>query len=123
MTSSWQVLRLLTLAELKRFMLASANLPGTVLELAPYLIPEQRITLFKFYMQSVIHDGMTDGNELYRLAREFGKDNRLKSYQYACQLIEQGIPTLVSVSAQQYRVWISLRSPIAAKLAQVRDEI
>lgn len=83
---------------------------ATTLELAPYVVPEQRVTLFKFYMDQTIQDGMTYRNELYRLAKEFGSDDRLEAYRFGYELIGQGASPLISVSKHRYRVWISLRN-------------
>lgn len=80
------------------------------LEVAPCVIPEQKITLFKFYIDHAIHDGMTYGNNLYRLAKEFEMSDRLEAYRFGYGLIEQGIVALISVSKQRYRVWINLRN-------------
>lgn len=88
----------------------------TTLESSPHVIPEQQITLFKFYMDQSVQDGMTHGNELYRLAKQFSPDNRLEAYRFGCELIGQGIPTLISASKQRYIVWISLRNPLATAL-------
>jgi len=77
------------------------------------MIPEQQITMFKFYMDQSMQDGVTSGKELYRLARQFVVSDRLEAYRYGCELLEQGIPTLISASKQRYVVWTSLRSPLA----------
>ncbi len=85
--------------------------PSTMtLEVAPYVIPEQQITLFKFYMEQAIQTGMTYGNDLYRLAGEFRIEDRSDAYRFGYALIAHGVPPLISVSKQRYRVWISLRN-------------
>jgi hypothetical protein len=81
------------------------------------MIPEQQITLFKFYMDQSMQDGVTYGKELYRLAKQFVVSDRLEAYRYGCELLEQGIPTLISVSKQRYIVWMSLGSPSATPSA------
>ncbi|MBM0744786.1 hypothetical protein JOY44_24995 (plasmid) [Phormidium sp. CLA17] len=85
----------------------------TALESAPRMIQEQQITPFKFYMDQSMQYGVTYGKELYRLARQFAVSDRLEAYRYGCELLEQGIPTLISASKQRYIVWTSLRSPLA----------
>lgn len=85
----------------------------TTLETAPYVLTEHQISPFKFYREGAIQDGMTYGNELYRLARCFSLANRLEVYRFGCELIAQGIPTVISVSKQHYSVWVSLRNPVA----------
>ncbi|MBM0744329.1 hypothetical protein JOY44_22400 [Phormidium sp. CLA17] len=85
----------------------------TTLESAPRMIPEQQITLFKFYMDQSMQDGVTYGKELYRLAKQFVVSDRLEAYRYGCELLGQGVPTLISVSKQRYIVWTGLRRPLA----------
>ncbi len=80
------------------------------LELAPYVIPEKQVSLFKFYMDQTIQDGMAYGNDLYRLVKEFEISDRLKAYRFGYELIGQGISPLISVSKNRYRVWVSLRN-------------
>lgn len=83
------------------------------LDSAPPMISEQQMTLFKFYMDQTVQDGMTYRNDLYRLARQFTRDERLEAYRFGCELHGQGVLTLFSVSKQGYTVWISLRSHLA----------
>lgn len=98
-------------------MLALTNSPTNVLETAPYVLTEQQISPFKFYRENAVQNGMTYGNELYRLTKRFSINNRLEAYRFGCELIGQGIPTIISVSEQHYRVWISLRNPVAETIA------
>ena len=86
------------------------------LETAPRVIAEQQGVLFKFYANQALHDGMTYGNELYRLVNQCSINHRLEVYRLGCELIEQGIPTIISVSEERYSVWISLRHSSAAVL-------
>lgn len=81
-----------------------------ILELAPYVIPEKQINLFKFYMDQTIQDGMAYGNDLYKLAKEYAISDRLEAYRFGYELIGQGISPLISVSKNRYRVWVSLRN-------------
>ena len=87
--------------------------PISVLDVAPQLIPEQQMTLFKFYLDQVVQDGMTYQNELYRLERQFTVGDRLEAYQFGCELHKQGFLTLISASKQRYAVWSRLRSRLA----------
>ncbi len=90
--------------------LASMN---TILETVPSVVTEPQITRFKFYLDQSVQDGMTYQNELYRLAQAFPSRDRQTAYRYGCELVGQGVPTIISVSKQHYLVWISLRNPVA----------
>lgn len=92
-------------------------LPTSTLEAVPLVFSEQRVSLFKFYRDQSIRDGMLYRNELYQSVREFGIRDRLKAYQFACEQFEQGIPNLITVSEHRYVVWVNLRGPLAATSA------
>jgi len=90
-------------------------LPSTIdspsaLEPALQAIAEQQLTLFKFYLDQAVHEGMVYGKALYQRANQFRADERLEAHQYGCALMAQGVPTLMSVSAQRYTVWTRLES-------------
>lgn len=89
---------------------------NTVLPTAPPVVTEPQIKRFKFYIDQSVQDGMTYQNELYRLVKEFTITDYYAAYHCGCDLIGQGVPTVISVSQQHYLVWISLRNPVAASL-------
>ncbi len=90
---------------------------STTLEAAPCVLTEPQLTLFRFYSDQSVQEGMTDGNHLYRLAKQFVADKRLEAYRYGSELMSQGAPALISVSAQRYVVWRRLGSPSATPAA------
>lgn len=77
----------------------------------PVVLSENVVNLFKFYMDGSIREGMWYNNELYGLARQLSGSHRLKGYQMACELAEQGTPVVVTASDDRYAIWISLRAP------------
>lgn len=76
----------------------------------PVVLSENVVNLFKFYMDGSIREGMWYNNELYGLAREFPESHRLKGYQIACELAEQGTPVVITASDDRYAIWIGLRA-------------
>lgn len=98
-------------------MLDLAISPTNTLEAIPCTLPEQQLSPFKFYSNHAVQDGMTYGNELYRLAKQFSLADRSEVYLFGCELISQGIPTIISVSKQHYSVWVSLRNHSAVASA------
>ena len=84
---------------------------ATTLEAAPCVLTEPQLTLFKFYSDQSVQEGMTYGNKLYRLAKQFVAGDRQAAYRYGFELVSQGVPALISVSRQRYVVWMSLGSP------------
>jgi hypothetical protein len=83
------------------------------LEAFPLIVGEQQVAQFKFYLNGALHDGLRYKNDLYRFVKEFRVDERLIAYQFACELILEGIPIIVSVSEHRYGVWVNLRNPLA----------
>lgn len=83
----------------------------------PVVLSENVVNLFKFYMDGSICEGMRYNGELYGLAREFSGSHRLKGYQIACELAEQGTPVVVTAADDRYAIWISLRAPAYARSA------
>jgi len=74
-------------------------------------VSEQIVCPFTFYFNGQLRQGMRYANELYTLASEFSPKQRSLAYQKATHLVKQGQTVVITVSAFQYRSWISLRSP------------
>lgn len=83
------------------------------LETAPQALAEQQLTVFKFYLDQAVQEGMVYGKALYQRAKQFSVDESLEADQYRCTLMEQGVPALLSVSTQRYTVWTRLESASA----------
>lgn len=98
-------------------MVAFCPVPVTNLDFAPSIVSDQNILIFYFYFDQLVQEGMTYKNELYRLKKRFRNTQRLDAYQLGCELVEQYVPTIISVSRHHYSVWISLRNPLAADFA------
>ena len=80
------------------------------LPMLPIVISEELVHRFNFYLNASVRQGMRHQDELYKLVHDFSLNARLSAYQKACDLMEQGIPAVVTASASGYAVWVSLRS-------------
>lgn len=92
----------------RTLILPSISYSPAALEPALQTITEQQLTLFKFYLDQVVHEGMVYGKALYQRAKQFRADELLEAHQYGCVLMAQGVPALMSVSTQRYIVWTRL---------------
>lgn len=77
----------------------------------PLVLHEKLIHPFNFYWDDCVRTGMRYESELYELAEIFEPKSRLKAYQIACELADQEVLSVITVSPTKYRVWVSLRSP------------
>jgi hypothetical protein len=77
----------------------------------PQVINQQSGKIFKFWRNGV-YTGMRYGHELYACYRTYPIEGRLKAYDLACGLSDEGIQTCVTCSAFHYIVWITLRAPL-----------
>ena len=78
------------------------------------LINEKLVTLFKFWQDGGIQDGMRCGQELFCQVSKFGRNARNKAFEQACQLSQRGSKVVITAGSSDYTVWLSLRSPDAS---------
>ncbi|HEY9860817.1 MAG TPA: hypothetical protein V6D16_15020 [Candidatus Obscuribacterales bacterium] len=76
----------------------------------PIVVNEELVHRFNFYLNASVRQGMRHQDDLYGLVHDFSLNARLSAYQKACELVEQGVPVIVTASALGYAVWVSLRS-------------
>lgn len=79
----------------------------------PAVLTEKIVSLFNFYLNGKIQQGMRYGFDLYQLAFEFQPNDRLKAYQHANELMQDGLQVVVTAATNRYVVWVSLRSPLS----------
>jgi hypothetical protein len=79
--------------------------------MSPQVINQQSGQIFKFWRNGV-YTGMRYGHELYACYRTYPIEGRLKAYDLACGLLDEGIQTCVTCSSFHYIVWITLRAPL-----------
>lgn len=80
--------------------------------MSPQVIHETLVKQFSFVANDVVHTGMTDGKELYRLHSSFKFHRRMNAYVQGWKLADKAVQTVITVSDQDlyYRVWVSLRA-------------
>lgn len=104
--------------------LLSPSAQSSSSDMLPMLLAERLIHQFNFYLGFEMRQGMRYGNELYELTYEFNAHSRLEAYQIACELLEHGIPDVITASIDdRYKVWISLRSPAYQRWTQFKISI
>ncbi|XHX77376.1 MAG: hypothetical protein RBJ76_23500 [Stenomitos frigidus ULC029] len=77
----------------------------------PLLVNEKLVSLFKFWANGKLQNGMRCSNELFRQVRTFTFDQRQKVYSLGWALAERGIRTVITWSLQGYALWVCMRSP------------
>lgn len=75
----------------------------------PLVVNESLIRRFKYWREGV-QEGVMYNNELYTHFRSFSQTDRLKAYEIAFEQAKQGIAVCISASAEDYTVWLGLRS-------------
>ncbi|HEY9628362.1 MAG TPA: hypothetical protein V6C84_13760 [Coleofasciculaceae cyanobacterium] len=84
----------------------------------PVMVHEALIRSFSFYGEGGIHEGMSHGQQLYKLVESYKTAARLQAYALGCDLSNQGYRTVVTVSDRKYKVWLELRSQALIKTAK-----
>ncbi|HEY9643465.1 MAG TPA: hypothetical protein V6C57_23455 [Coleofasciculaceae cyanobacterium] len=77
----------------------------------PLVIKEENCHPFKFWFNSSVQDGMYYGNELFYRLHTANSSDRALLYFRGCKLAKANSPTIITVAANQCKLWVSLRSP------------
>jgi hypothetical protein len=99
-------------------MTASINELDSILEAIPPVVNEQTVTLFYFYLDGALCEGMRYQNELYQLESQFDVYSSSTAYRSGCELLQTipdsmplaSNPVIISASKLRYGVWVSLRT-------------
>ncbi|MBW4521869.1 MAG: hypothetical protein KME16_19475 [Scytolyngbya sp. HA4215-MV1] len=99
-------------------MTTSINEFDSILETIPPVVNEQTVTLFYFYMDGAVYEGMRYQNELYQLECQFDIYSSSTAYRSGCELLQKMTgkipfefnPVIISASRLRYGVWLSLRA-------------
>jgi hypothetical protein len=76
----------------------------------PILLAEALIRPFKFFHDGQMLTGAYYRDGLYGLVYQFDPQSRTKVYQLGCELVNQGVPVIITASETHYAIWIGLHS-------------
>ncbi|TVP69564.1 MAG: hypothetical protein EA342_03065 [Leptolyngbya sp. LCM1.Bin17] len=80
----------------------------------PRVLPEDQVQIFKFWFDGSLQAGIHHCNELYYRALTVDIHQRSRLYHLACRLSRHRATTLVSLTANQCSLWVSLRDHAVA---------
>jgi hypothetical protein len=105
----------------------AANFPATIsspqsFPVLPPVVNEGSVFPFKFWFNHTVQDGMYYQNELFYRLHSVGISTRAQLYHYACKLAQRD-NVVVTASAQQCSIWVSLRSPSVTALTLRRQPL
>ncbi|HEY9877019.1 MAG TPA: hypothetical protein V6D29_01125 [Leptolyngbyaceae cyanobacterium] len=83
----------------------------------PQILPESRLSTFKFWFNGKVQDGLHYQHDLYYRARTVKTDQRSRLYQLACRLTERHARVVMTAGYSNYSLWISLRNQKLAAIA------
>jgi hypothetical protein len=76
----------------------------------PFVVKEESIKTFNFYLNGSVRQGMVCQNKLYKLVSSFEPDDCPRAYALGWSLGCSGTPAVITLAEQGYGVWIDLRS-------------
>lgn len=79
------------------------------MEQLPLVIHEQQVTLFKFWFDGTLCDGLRFRNELFRRIYQLDECYRDRVYALSYALTERNIPVIILYSNRAYTVWVNLK--------------
>jgi hypothetical protein len=81
----------------------------------PAIVQESLTASFNFYREGFLYQGMSCQKRLYKLIGIHTIENRLQAYSSGCKLANQGDRTIITVSAEHYKVWVDVGSEAIAQ--------
>lgn len=79
----------------------------------PTIVPASQTTVFNFYRDSAIYEGMNFKGRLYKRVRLYSSQERLKAFEQACDLSISGDVILTTKSEKDdYILWIDVRADV-----------
>jgi hypothetical protein len=87
----------------------------------PILVYESFISLFNFYHDGRVQQGMSYNKSLYRLLKTYELNKRLQAYSLGISLSQQHRGIVITVSHRHYKVWLELRSQMAEEPPRLTD--
>lgn len=79
-----------------------------------WTISEDKVSIFKYWNNDGIQEGMNYKGQLYTLVRSYPAEDQLDACELGCNLAEKGMEVCLTCSRPRYRVWMHLKSIILA---------
>ena len=76
----------------------------------PSTISEDKVTIFKYWNNDSIQEGMNYKGQLYALVRSYPAEYELDACELRCDFAAKGIEVCLTYSLRRYGVWMNLRS-------------
>lgn len=76
----------------------------------PIVVNDHQISLFNFYHDGLVRQGMSYRGHLFGKAYAFNLEDRTPAFEFANQLAATGAQTVIAVSQREYIVWIRLHA-------------
>jgi len=73
-------------------------------------ISEDKVSIFKYWNNDGIQEGMNYKGQLYALVRSYPAEYQLDACELGCDLADKGMEVCLTSSLTGYRVWINLKS-------------
>jgi hypothetical protein len=108
-----------SLTEVKRriFRILGLRINALMPSEIPTVVSEPGRSLFRFFQQGALREGLIYENDVYGLIRQYSLIQRQQAYQVAWALTDQKVPFILTASEARYGLWICLRSPTYAVLS------
>ena len=82
--------------------------------MTPFAISEDKVSIFKYWNNDGIQEGMNHKGELYALVRSYPADSQLDACELGGDLAEKGMQVCLTSSPSRYGVWMNLKSVTVA---------
>jgi hypothetical protein len=76
----------------------------------PSAISEDKVSVFKYWNNNGIQEGMNYKGQLYALVRSYPAEYQLDARELGCDLTAKGIEVCLTCSVARYGVWMNLKS-------------
>lgn len=81
----------------------------------PSALSEDKVSIFKYWNNDSIQEGMNYKGQLYALVRSYPAEYQLDACELGCDLAAKGIEVCLTCSLARYGVWMNLKSLTSAK--------
>jgi hypothetical protein len=88
----------------------SQDFVASTMCLSALLIPENQVSLFKFWQDDELRDGLRYKSELFYLTHRFNSYQKDNVLEVAQELMGHGVEVIVTCSTDNYKIWTSLQA-------------